>query len=114
MNHYSYEQRRRAVEATVNGYLQREAGDMVGATQASVHDWVKRYRLGGWDALRDQSHYKATPERIKELIRETRRQHPDWSAYRIAAHVQPHRYPDNEATLTASHVRDVLDEAGLW
>ena len=62
-----FETRRWAVEAQLAGAQGTEIAQSLGLTQACVWNWKRKYLTGGWDALRDKPHYKATPEHIREM-----------------------------------------------
>lgn len=47
-----YEKRRTAVTAVLDGTTHQDAAELVGVTRQSVTEWMKRYRDGGWPALK--------------------------------------------------------------
>jgi len=84
------EQRFNAVmEVLRDGLTVIEVADRYGVSRQAVHDWLRRYRTGGLEALADRSHrphscpHQMTPE-IEARLCELRRHHPGWGQRRLA------------------------------
>jgi hypothetical protein len=77
MSETDYAQRCRAIHLLRSGSSPAQAAAGLGRSVAWVYKWQARYRQGSWEALQDQSRApkhrpRATPERVKQAIRETR------------------------------------------
>lgn len=80
------------------------------------YKWLKRYRKGGLEALRDQSRAPRhsphrTPEPVRRLLIEARQAHPRWGPRKLLDYLQP-RHPE-VALPAASTVGDLLKREGL-
>ena len=72
-----------------------------------VRHWLRRYRAGGFDALRDQPHLgrpgSLTPAHLQALREEFARANRTWTAGQVAAWLAEHHgvrlHPDHLATL---------------
>ena len=84
------EQRFNAVmEVIWDGLTVIEVADRYGISRQAVHDWLRRYRTGGLDALADRSHRPNTcphqmSAEVEARICELRRHHPGWGQRRLA------------------------------
>lgn len=47
-----YEKRVTAIKAVLDGLSHQKAAELVGVTRQSVTEWFKRYKSGGWEALK--------------------------------------------------------------
>jgi transposase len=82
------EQRLDAVRAVLAGAQVTEVAAAVGVSRQTLHIWMTRYLLDGVGGLADRSHRPrscphATPDAVRVLVAELRRQHPRWGAKRI-------------------------------
>ena len=82
------EQRLDAVRAVLGGAQVTEVAAAVGVSRQTLHTWLTRYLLEGVGGLADRSHrprscLHQTPEMVRVLVAEMRRQHPRWGAKRI-------------------------------
>ena len=82
------EQRLDAVRAVLGGAQVTEVAAAVGVSRQTLHTWLTRYLLEGVGGLADRSHRPRscphqTPETVRVLVAEMRRQHPRWGAKRI-------------------------------
>lgn len=73
------------------GYTAAQLHELLGVSESSVGLWLKRYREGGPDALKDQRPAKSggagkqkTPEPIREQIVELKQQFPNFGVKRIS------------------------------
>jgi transposase len=84
------EQRFNAVmEVLRDGLKVTEVAERYGVSRQAVHGWLRRYRIGGLDALADRSHRPDScphqmPADLEARICELRRRHPDWGQRRLA------------------------------
>lgn len=87
-----------------------------GISRKTGYKWLKRYRAGGVDALRDRSRAPKhcphrTPEAIREILIETREAHPNWGPRKLLDYLGP-RHPEVSFP-AASTVGDILKREGL-
>ena len=84
------EQRFNAVmEVLRDGLTVIEVADRYGVSRQTVHGWLRRYRIGGLDALADRSHRPRhcphqMPAEVEAHLCELRRRHPHWGQRRLA------------------------------
>lgn len=84
------------MEVVQHGLSKTEVAARYGVTRQSIDTWVKRYRSGGVEALKDGSHRPSTcphqmPTEIEARICELRRQHHRWGPARIAWQLRKER-----------------------
>ena len=87
-----------------------------GITRQCGYKWLGRYKAGGDAALATQSraprcHPNATPERVVDLVLETRRHHSTWGPRKILAFLR--RQHPKLALPAASTVGTWLEQRGL-
>jgi transposase InsO family protein len=84
------EQRYQAVLAVqADGLSVVEVAEKLGVSRQTVHSWLRRYEVGGLEALADRSHRPATcphqmPAVVEARVCELRRHKPFWGPVRIA------------------------------
>jgi transposase InsO family protein len=84
------EQRFNAVmEVLRDGLAVIEVADRYGVSRQTVHGWVRRWKVGGLDALADRSHRPRRcphqmPAAVEAHLCELRRRHPHWGQRRLA------------------------------
>jgi transposase InsO family protein len=66
-----------------------EVADRYGVSRQTVHGWLRRWRVGGLDALADRSHRpRRCPHQMSAEVEarlcELRRRHPQWGQRRLA------------------------------
>jgi transposase InsO family protein len=85
------EQRFNAVmEVLRDGLTVIEVAERHGVSRQAVHGWLRRYAVGGLEALADRSHRPSScphqmPAEVEVRLCELRRHHPDWGQ-RCLAH----------------------------
>lgn len=87
-----------------------------GISRKTGYKWLRRYREGGVDALRDRSRAPKhcphrTPEPVRQFVIEARRAHPRWGPLKLLDYLEP-RHPDI-AFPASSTVGDILKREGL-
>ena len=84
------EQRFNAVmEVLRDGLAVIEVADRYGVSRQTVHGWLRRWKIGGLDALADRSHRPRRcphqmPANLEARLCELRRRHPGWGQRRLA------------------------------
>jgi transposase InsO family protein len=84
------EQRFSAVmEVLRDGLTVIEVADRYGVSRQTVHGWLRRWKVGGLDALADRSHRpRRCPHQMSAAVEahlcELRRRHPQWGQRRLA------------------------------
>jgi len=85
---------------------------------AMFYNWRKRFEAGGYAALEEcrshtaHSFHNQLPASILDEVVAARREHPDWGKRRIADELaKAHGW---HAVVSASEVRRILIDAGLW
>jgi transposase InsO family protein len=84
------EQRFNAVmEVLRDGLTVIEVADRYGVSRQTIHGWLRRWKIGGLDALADRSHRPRRcphqmPADLEARLCELRRRHPGWGQRRLA------------------------------
>ena len=85
---YPFEIRRRAVQLCLEEGISAElVGKELGISDATVHEWAKRYRQYGEEGLRNAPRRKGKPKlpkAVKEKIAELKHRHPEKGSRRIS------------------------------
>ena len=111
------DQRTRFALAHEDGlYSMTELCARFGVSRKTGYKWLKRYRKGGLEALKDQSRAPKrcphkTDKAVEELLLETRRKHPRWGPRKLLDYLKP-RHRDL-ALPAASTVGALLKREGL-
>jgi len=86
--------------------------------KSTLYYWRKRFEVGGYEALeqvgshRPHSNPRQLAAEIVEEVKTAKREHPEWGKQRIANQLrQRHEW---HKVVSASEVRRILIEAGLW
>lgn len=87
-----------------------------GISRKSGYKWIDRFKMAGLPGLEDRSHAtrrhpNEVPEQIRELLIQSRKQHPSWGPKKLRAWLEP-RHP-NVQLPAASTIGDILQRAGL-
>jgi transposase InsO family protein len=113
---YTPEQRREAVEAyATSGLLMEDFCRVWGVGRSTMSNWLKRYREGGPQGLESRrsgnrkSPPNATPEEVKEKVRETKRKNPSFGLRKVRDWLFRHE----GKKVSATTVKKVLKEAEL-
>lgn len=113
---YTPEERREAVEAfAASGMQQDDFCRIWGVGRSTLAKWLKRYREEGPQGLETRRwrarnpHPNATPEDVKERVRETKRRHPSFGLRKIRDWL--FRFEAKKVSTTT--VKKVLVEADL-
>jgi len=86
--------------------------------KSTFYYWQKRFEAGGYEVLevvgshRPHSNPRQLPAQIVEKVKAAKGEHPDWGRQRIADELRKaHGW---QPVVSASEVRQILIEAGLW
>jgi len=96
----------------------REACEAAHIGRGTFYHWLPRFRAGGYAALeqpgshRPHTFPRQLPESVRAAVLAAKREHPDWGKQRIADELA--KGNGWVPLVSASEVRRMLIEAGLW
>ncbi len=111
------EQRYQGVLAVVgDGETVTDVAARFGVARKTVHDWLRKYEVGGIENLGDRSHRPRScphqmPDAVEVAVAELRRAHPTWGPQRLVFELGRRRREPvpSESTVYRALVRLSLD-----